>query len=218
MKINHICPKCNFYIFSSINKHIESCSGQGPRRKIKRGKRGGWNKGINYVEKFGEKWMDDYSNKLSISAKKSYLRGNRNQIKNEDDRRKKISDKMKEVGGGYRKGSGRGKKGWYKGYWCDSSWELAYVIYNIDHEIRFERNNEYFYYILDSKERKYFPDFKIDDKYIEIKGYFTEQTKLKIEQFEKNLILIDKDKIKPFIKYAVDNYGKNFINLYENGK
>lgn len=32
---------------------------------------------------------------------------------------------MKEVGGGYRKGSGRGKKGRYKGYWCDSSWELA---------------------------------------------------------------------------------------------
>jgi len=37
--------------------------------------------------------------------------------------------------GGKRIGSGRGKSGWYKGYWCDSSWELAYVIYNIDHDV-----------------------------------------------------------------------------------
>lgn len=25
------------------------------------------------------------------------------------------------------------KHGWYKGFWCDSSWELAFVMYNIDH-------------------------------------------------------------------------------------
>ena len=28
---------------------------------------------------------------------------------------------------------GYGKHGWYKEYWCDSSWELAYVIYNLDY-------------------------------------------------------------------------------------
>lgn len=27
----------------------------------------------------------------------------------------------------------RGYKGWYKGIWCDSSWELAYVIFNLEH-------------------------------------------------------------------------------------
>jgi len=37
---------------------------------------------------------------------------------------------------GYEKGltnwSGRGKKEWYNGYWCDGSWELTgFVIYNL---------------------------------------------------------------------------------------
>jgi hypothetical protein len=27
--------------------------------------------------------------------------------------------------GGLREGSGRGKKGWYKGFYCRSTWELA---------------------------------------------------------------------------------------------
>ena len=39
-----------------------------------------------------------------------------------------------------------GIKGWYKGFWCDSSWELAYVIYNLDHGIEFRRNTEKFEY------------------------------------------------------------------------
>ena len=44
--------------------------------------------------------------------------------------------------GGYRKGSGVGKGGWYKGYWCDSSYELAWIIFNIEHGNLFTRNTE----------------------------------------------------------------------------
>lgn len=29
--------------------------------------------------------------------------------------------------GGYKPGSGRGKKGWYKGFFCDSSWDMAVI-------------------------------------------------------------------------------------------
>jgi len=43
--------------------------------------------------------------------------------------------------GGYRKGSGIGKKVWYKRGIGDSSWELAFVIY------RFKRNKLGFSYI-----------------------------------------------------------------------
>jgi len=32
----------------------------------------------------------------------------------------------------------RGKAGFYKGYHCMSSWELAYVIYNLEHNVSFE--------------------------------------------------------------------------------
>jgi len=50
--------------------------------------------------------------------------------------KEKLSKIAKDRGlGGYQKKSGRGKWGWYKGFWCDSSYELAYVIYNLDHNI-----------------------------------------------------------------------------------
>ena len=44
---------------------------------------------------------------------------------------------IKHAPGGKRHGSGRGKKGWYKGYYCDSTWELAWVIYQLDHGVKF---------------------------------------------------------------------------------
>ena len=214
VKINHICPKCNFHIKASVEKHINSCDGRGPRRKIKRGKAGGWNKGINYIEKYGIDWYNDYVNKLSKGVKESYVRGDRKEI-DENSRRDKISKKMKEVGGGYRKGSGRGKKGRYKGYWCDSSWELAWVIYNIEHQIKFKRNTKGFKYNFKGKEHKYYPDFKIGDTFFEIKGYVTEQSISKIDGFKSKIEVIDKNKIKPFLKYVIEKYGKDFINLYD---
>lgn len=125
------------------------------------------------------------------------------------------SNFRKKASGGYRKGSGIGKKGWYKGYWCDSSWELAWVVYNIDHGIKFERNFESFKYNFQGKEHNYYPDFKIDDTFFEIKGYITEQSVSKLESFKNKIELIDKNKIKPFLKYVIEKYGKDFIKLYD---
>lgn len=65
--------------------------------------------------------------------------------------------------GGYHKHGGRGIRGWYKGYWCDSSWELAFVIYNLEHNIKFERNTTGYEYVYDGITRKYFPDFYMND-------------------------------------------------------
>lgn len=216
-QINHICPKCGFYIKACIDKHINSCDGRGPRRKIKRGKRGGWNKGISYIDTFGEEWTISYKEKIKNGVLKSYQNGNRKETSKdiEMERRKKISDKMKEVGGGYRKGSGRGKKGRYKGFWCDSSWELAWVIYHIEHNIKFDRNHEFFNYEYNGKTHKYYPDFIINGKYYEIKGYESEKSNIKIKSFIKEIEVVDKHKIKPFVDYAVSKYGKDFIKLYE---
>ena len=213
-KINHICPKCNLYIKASVQKHINFCDGRGPRRQIKRGTRGGWNKGVDYIEKFGIDWYKEYTEKLSQGVKESYARGDRKET-DEVTRREKISVKMKEVGGGCRIRSGRGKKGRYKGIWCDSSWELAWVIYNLEHNIKFQRNTESFKYRFKNQNRKYYPDFKIDDKYIEIKGYITEKFMVKVKSFAGNLEIIDKNGIKPFLDYVMKKYGKDFINLYD---
>ena len=59
----------------------------------------------------------------------------------------------------------------YKNISFDSSWELAYYIYLKDHNIDFEyQPNTPFEYIIDNKKHLYYPDFLINEQYIEIKG------------------------------------------------
>jgi hypothetical protein len=119
------------------------------------------------------------------------------------------------IHGGIREGSGRGKQGTYCGYRCQSSWELAWVVYNIDHNIKFSRNKKGFEYTFNNKVRKYYPDFILEDgTYIEIKGYMTLQNKAKIENFKLPLIVIDKVKIQMYLNYVIEKYGKKFIELY----
>jgi hypothetical protein len=116
--------------------------------------------------------------------------------------------------GGLRKGSGRGKSGWYKGYWCDSSYELAWVIYQLDHNKDFERNKVEYEYEWEGKTRKYLPDFIQNNEVIEIKGYITEQTKAKSKSVN-NLKILSKKDLKVEFDYVELKYTKNFIELYD---
>lgn len=68
--------------------------------------------------------------------------------------------------GGYREGSGRSKTGYYKGIYCGSTYELVWVIYQLDHGFPFSR----FEGGLESDGRKYYPDFIQNGVIIEIKG------------------------------------------------
>lgn len=118
--------------------------------------------------------------------------------------------------GGCRRGSGRGKKGWYKGYWCDSSWELAWVIYQLDHKIKFKRNTQGFTYEFEGVQHNYYPDFQMDDEsYVEIKGYMTEQNKCKLQQFKGTIRVVFKEDMTAILNYVTNNYGTDFIQLYE---
>lgn len=119
--------------------------------------------------------------------------------------------------GGYRENAGGNyQHGWYKGYYCSSSWELAFVIYNIENNITFKRNTQGFDYTFKNNIHKFYPDFIVNEQFIEIKGFFREKDYEKIKQFPHNILVICKTKIKPYIKYCVDKYGKNYINLYDN--
>src|ERR1035437_2235346 len=101
----------------------------------------------------------------------------------------------KKVSGGYRRGSCKSHGGYYKGIWCDSTYELVWIIYNLDHNILFERNNIGFpYKTPDGKDHKYYPDFKQNNEYIETKNYLKENDQYKFASFPHKLtILFGKD-------------------------
>lgn len=178
-------------------------------------------KGKSYEERFGVEKAREIKNKVSEGLKRCYKtfsssEANRLRI----ERIKKTAAERHSIGG-LRKGSGRGKKGWYRGYFCDSTWELAYVIYNLEHGIHFSRNTKSFNYVFNGENKKYYPDFLLETgEYVEVKGYYTKQFSAKVNQFpkENSLLIYDKSGIKPFIDYVVDKYGKDYHTLYEDCK
>ena len=120
-------------------------------------------------------------------------------------------------GGGYRVGSGRGKNGFYKGIQCDSSYELAWVIYHIDSGINFVRNKKWFEYEYMGSLHKYFPDFYLpdNDMYVEIKGFVTEQHIAKMKYAPNNIRVLYKKDMVDIISYAIEKYGRDFIKVYQ---
>ena len=128
--------------------------------------------------------------------------------------RKYHKECWKSISGGYRKGSGIGKSGWYKGIWCDSSYELVWVIYQLDHGQPFKRNKQYYEYSWNNKVLKYYPDFIQNNNLIEIKGFINNQTKEKFKAVP-NLIILIKDDLKKEFEYVERVYSKDFIKLYD---
>ena len=107
--------------------------------------------------------------------------------------------------------------GTYAGFHCDSSYELAVVIYCLEHDVPIVRNTEGFEYEFNGELHKYYPDFIIKDTYIETKNYWNEQVQSKVDQFPKHLkysILYYED-IKPCIEYCVQKYGSRFTEVYD---
>lgn len=172
-----------------------------------------WNAGLT---------QKDYSDEIREILHQASIKGGRNSSgkggteQKEIERKQKISKRMKEIGGGYREGSGRGKKGRYKGYWCDSSWELAWVIYHLENNIKFERNWKKFPYEYEGKVHYYIPDFILESgEYVEIKGYDTDQAKAKIAAFPEKIFLIKNVDMQKYLEYTTAKYGKDFVVLYE---
>lgn len=129
-----------------------------------------------------------------------------------------LSESLKGKTGGYRilSGNKKHKSGKYDGIYFDSSWELAFYVYCIENNINISRCKEVRSYIYNDKQYKYYPDFQIQNKIIEIKGYITEKTKCKIEQ-NPDIIVLFFDDIKHCIEYCQTKYGNNYWEvLYEN--
>ena len=217
-----ICEKCGQLISVNVfQKHNSSCDGSGTRRsKNPNPTKFGTEEYRQRMSKINkEHWEDERYRQKVINSLKGKSSGRASSKEKESERKRKISETMRKnkISGGLREGSGRGKKGWYKGFWCDSSWELAFVIFNIDHNIKFERNKKGFEYVFEGEKHKYYPDFIIENEHYEIKGYKTKQLEAKINQFEHILHLIDSSNVQKYLGYVVSEYGQDFIRLYEIG-
>jgi hypothetical protein len=120
--------------------------------------------------------------------------------------------------GGIRRGSGRGKSGYYKGVYLSSTYELAYLIYNLDHNIHIVRNKEYWKYEYKGKTYKFYPDFRVNGKLVELKSFQSELTDCKISSVDEPIeILYGKDLESIFV--YVENKTKlrrsEFYKLYD---
>lgn len=123
--------------------------------------------------------------------------------------------------GGYREGSGRSKHGYYKGIYCGSTYELAWVIYQLDHGVIPTR----FQGFVTCKEtgQKYYPDFIQGRTIIEIKGYESVEsvsikTNIAISHGYEVLVLRKTDLTKEF-QHVKENYKfKCMSELYDGYK
>ena len=120
------------------------------------------------------------------------------------------------ISGGIKSGSVKNyKSGYYKGFRCDSSYELAFLIYCMEHNINIERNKNGFEYIYEDKKHLYYPDFIVNDEYVEIKNYKSELTDAKISYFPYKIKVYYKENMRTYLDYVKSKYGKNFIELYD---
>lgn len=137
----------------------------------------------------------------------------------------KAKGNIKHLSGGYREHSGRGKSGWYKGIFCQSTYELAWVIYNLDNDIAFERCKQTFEYIYEGKTHTYHPDFVLaDGTIVEIKGYHQPSVTVKqqaVLQAGYKYQLLYKNDLKICFDYIYKKYGvakDNLIVLFDESK
>lgn len=177
----------------------------------------GWNKGLS-------KETDERIKKAHETFKRNQKLGlhKTSSHPHTEETKRKLSKYAKERKlGGYHKGSGRSKHGWYKSFYCDSTYELVYLIYCLDHNINIKRCNKSYEYFYNGKYHKYYPDFIINnDTIIEIKGYYTDLVDIKANSITnmKYKILYKEDLQEEF-EYIYKTYNvndKTIQTLYEN--
>ena len=202
----------NFESPEEIRKHAELM-------KIKMRGDSCWNRGLTKENSEKIKNISEEIHQRYLSGElKPTFKGK----KHTEETIKKISNNMKGNNNNDVTKTGRGKKGYYKGFYCSSTYELAFVIYCLDNKIKIEPCSESFNYNYKGKEHKYFPDFVINgDEIIEIKGFWTELVDIKgnsvIKAGKKYKILYPKDMSFVF-DYIEKTYNKkvdkNLEDLY----
>ena len=204
------CNKCGRDIVSQgFKNHISYCNGSGILKKEKLKSENGkafWK---------GKKLTESHKLNIKNIIQQKYDNGEQVGFVKWMNENPELHRQCSSRGGGLRKGSGKGNNGWYKEFWCDSSWELAFVIFNLEMNNKIERNKKFFEYKYNEKIYKYYPDFILNDEYVEIKGYESDKSKQKKKQFPYKLHTYYSTEMKPILEYVKLKYGDDFIKLYE---
>jgi hypothetical protein len=130
-------------------------------------------------------------------------------------RRKNIPESFKK--GGYRKGAGRSKHGWFDNEYFDSTYELAFYIFCKQKGILIERCKDFFNYVDENgKHRKYYPDFRVGraKKLIEIKGFYSPSVDLKLVGVKENIKVLYKPDLKRIFSFVEKKTGLKIKKLY----
>lgn len=188
-------------------------------------KYGSWNKGLN---KNTDTRVLKYANTLKAGydlgcIKPTFLgkhHTSETKLKLSKSRLKYIEEHPEVKIGGYREGCAKAFKwGYYNDFRCDSSWELAFIVYCLDNGVDIKRNTQGFQYTLDNVVHLYYPDFIINNTYYEVKGKYDEVVYAKIKQFPYELVVIDGSNIDTYLVYVTEKYGNNFTEtLYSKDK
>lgn len=120
--------------------------------------------------------------------------------------------------GGYHENSSRGKRGHYKGIFCASTYELAFLIYCLDHNIPIKRNLKGYEYIWNGEKHLYYPDWLVNnDHLVETKNFITEQVLIKAKSVNDYPIeIMDTKMLMPIFEYVSKTYNKKFSGRYNN--
>lgn len=219
------CKVCDNLIKSSCGRRTCSdiCSKElkiirnkeaGIKRKGSPGNRKGktpWNKGLT-------KDTDERLRKASESIRQGFVDHPNRRLGRKHS--KETLAKLRANSGGLRIGAGRGKGGWYKGYWCDSTYELVWLVYKLDNDEHPVRNTVGYPYEWEGKLHRYYPDFILNDVIYEIKGYQTlkDFEKYKAVKDNKLIVLLKKDLQLEF-SYVQRTYEyKSLADLYDKSK
>lgn len=120
-------------------------------------------------------------------------------------------------------GQGRSKSGHYKGFFCNSTYELVYYIYMTEHGHEVKRNWKKYPYTFEGKKKTYTPDFRVNGKLVEVKGYHTKQVQAKTESVkDEELSVLYYSDLEHMMNYVDEKYGtkhtpksNNYFILYD---
>lgn len=210
-----ICEYCGKeYSKYGIKNHISFSHETGSKKRVQ------WNKGLSAWNKGLTKENNSSLKKQSETIKQRIQSGEIIPPFKDKKHKPETIRKLKRNSGGKRRGSGRGKSGWYNDFWCDSTYELAFIIYCLDHNIDIKRNKQGFEYECECEIHKYYPDFIVNDEYVEIKGYLNKKDKYKFTaNLDKPLKVILGKENNIYIKYVKEKYEtNNLVMLYTTSK